>query len=146
MRPGRRALVVFLALVGALAIAVGKAWAPGTTPTAGATFVLALDGNTVGSARDFELTGGPAAKAKGAEYRLRLTRGLTDDTSLVDAFQSGQQFATATVQVLDAEGSVLTTYTLSNAAVVSFEHTGSAASSVLLEEAVMTSGSLSVSG
>jgi hypothetical protein len=146
MRLGRRALVVVLALVGALSIAVGKAWAPGTTPTEGTTFVLALDGTTVGSARDFELTGGPAAKAKGAEYRLRLTRGLTADTSLVDAFQSGQRFATATVQVFDAEGALLTTYTLANAAVVSFEHTGSAASPTLLEEAVMTSDSLSVSG
>jgi hypothetical protein len=145
MTPGRRALVVSLALVGALAIAVGKAWAPGGTPTPGTTFALSLNGTPVGFAREFELNGSPAAKGKEAEYRLRLVRSLTDDTSLVDAFQSGAPFATATVQVFDASLNVLTTYTLGNATVVSFEHDGSATSSTLVEEAVLVSSSLTVS-
>jgi hypothetical protein len=113
------------------------------TPTPAATFVLAIDDTTL-AVRDVALSGAPSAKGKEQEYRLRLTRGLTNDTTLVDAFRSRTSFTTAKLAVRDGEGALLTTYTLGDVAVVSFEHTGSSGADVLLEEVVLSSSSLAV--
>ena len=77
-------------------------------------------------------------------YSLKITRRLTNDTSLVNAFQSGVVFNPAVVRVFDNTFSPLTTYTLANASVLSVRHTGATSDGFVTEEIALLATSLSV--
>lgn len=137
-----------LSLSLALAVAAGAGMmtvASATTSEPVATIAavrLSVDGSPVAVARSYGLTGQSEGGNKKA-YLLELERGLTSDPSLVSAFGSGQTFASATLEVLDAKTAVLLSYALTDVSVRSFTHDGSD-TNVPAEKVVLRIGSLMV--
>jgi hypothetical protein len=124
---------------------VSAAWAliGGGTPPA--TFAVTLDGETVATAKGYELDAGLSGGDK-REYTLRLSLQLTDNTAPVQAFQSGQSFASASVTLLAADLRILRTYTLANATVVAYRQSGEAGTNAFDQELVLKSRSLTIAG
>lgn len=120
------------------------AWALIGGGTAPATFAVQLDGETVVTARSYELDAALTAGDK-PEYTLRLSLQLTDNAAPAQAFQSGQTFAAASIDLLAADLRILKTYTLVNATVVAYRQAGDAATNTFDQELVLKSRSLTIS-
>ena len=114
-----------------------------------ATFAIHLDSELVTTAKGYELDaanvnvdkkGGPSA-----EYTLRISLALRDNSAPAHAFQNGQTFASAKVELLSSGGAVLTTYELANASVIAYRQTGDAATNTFDQELVLKSRSLTAS-
>ena len=137
-----RVAAVLVAAVAILAFVSG-AWAliGGGTPPA--TFSVQLDGETVSTATGYELDAATLAGDK-KEYTLRLSLRLTDNASPAQAFQSGQTFASAAVNLLAGDFAVLKTYTLVNATVVAYRQSGDAATNSFDQQLVLRSRSLTI--
>jgi hypothetical protein len=124
---------------------VSAAWALIGGGTPAATFAVQLDGEPVvtvkGYALDAALTGGDKR-----EYTLRLSLQLTDNAAPLQAFQSGQAFASASISLLAADLRILRTYTLVNATVVAYRQSADAGTNAFDQELVLRSRSLTISG
>ena len=119
------------------------AWAligGGTAPT---TFAVQLDGETVVTAEGYELDAGLTGGDK-REYTLRVSLQLTDNPAPVQAFQSGETFASAAIVLLAEDLAVLKTYTLVNAMVVAYGQSGDAAANAFAQQLVLKGRSLTV--
>lgn len=143
----RRRLVVSGLVVIAAAVAATSAWAAlGGAPVVPARFVVAFNGATVQASaysvdgKSVPTKGGAATQA----YKVVLDAPVTSDTSLVQAFKSGQ-VAHVQIALYDATGVPVTTYDFSNATVSSYHQTGDATTGSFEQELVLTSASLTVS-
>ena len=122
---------------------VSAAWALIGGGTAPATFAVELDGETVVTAKGYELNAALTGGDK-REYTLRLSLQLTDNAAPVLAFQSGQTFASASISLLAGDLAILKTYTLVNATVVAYRQAGDAATNTFDQELVLRSRSLTI--
>lgn len=137
-------LVFALAVTAGILIAASGAWAligGGTSP---ATFRVTLDGELVQTAKGYELDAVALASGK-KEYTLRISLQLTDNPAPAQAFQSGQTFASAKVELLAADLSIMRTYTLASADVVAYRQSGDAGTNAFTQELVLTSKTLTIS-
>jgi hypothetical protein len=138
----RRFLAVVVAVVTVLA-GVSTAWAliGGGTPPA--TFAVTIDGELITTAKGYALDGTLVSGKK--EYTLRLSLQLTDNAAPAQAFQNGDTFEAAKVELVDGSLAVLRTYTLGNATVVAYRQSGDAATNTFTQELVLRSRSLTIS-
>ena len=111
--------------------------------TAPATFAVQLDGETIITAKGYELDAALTGGDK-REYTLRLSLQLTDNAAPAQAFQSGQTFASASITLLAGDLAILKTYTLTNATVVAYRQAGDAATNSFVQELVLRSRSLTI--
>lgn len=142
----RRRLVMFGLVVVVAAAATTAAWAAGvvggTDPPA--RFFVELNGVTV-PATSYSING-TTSTIKGVahqSYKVVIDAPVTDDTALVQAFQTGQSVSVQ-IELFDAAAVPLTRYSFSNATVASYQQTGTQAGS-FEQELVLTSSSLTVS-
>jgi len=131
-------------LVAAAAILVGVsgAWAVISGGTAPNTFRVELDGEGIFTAIGYELDAVLLGTKK--EYTLRLSLQLKDNAGPAEAFQSGQTFASAKVDLLASDATVLKTYTLVNATVVAYRQSGDASTNTFAQQLVLRSKSLTI--
>jgi hypothetical protein len=125
------------------AASVSAAWALVGGGTAPATFAVQLDGETVVTAKGYELDAALTGGDK-REYTLRLSLQLTDNAAPVQAFQSGQTFVSASITLLAGDLTILKTYTLTHATVVAYRQAGDAATNSFVQELVLRSRSLTI--
>ena len=137
-----RAMAVLAASAAALASGAG-AWAliGGGTPPA--TFRVQLDGEAVVTATGYELDAALAAGDK-REYTLRLSLRLTDNAAPAQAFQTGQTFASAAVELVASDQTVMKTYSLVNATVIGYRQRGDAGTNTFEQQLVLRSRSLAI--
>ena len=83
-------------------------------------------------------------KAPYREYTLRISLALRDNPGPAQAFQNGQTFASAKIDLLSAGLAVLTTYELADATVVAYRQSGDAATNTFDQELVLKSRSLTI--
>jgi len=138
---GRRFRVAVV-LVGAVAIValVSGAYAATRGPTV-KTFSVVLDGTPVSTATGYTLDGARVSVDQ-EEYTLRISLQLNADAAPAQAFMDGHVYPTAVVNLLDAGLSVLKTYTLTEAKVVSYRQSGDAKTGSFDQQLVLTSDSL----
>jgi hypothetical protein len=141
-RGSRFRVATLLVAVAAVVVSVSGAWALISGGTPPATFQVTLDTEAVTTAKGYTLDGAVVSGKR--EYTLRLSLQLTDNAAPVQSFQSGQTFASAKVDLLDASFAVLKTYTLANATVVAYRQSGDAATNTFTQELVLRSKSLTV--
>ncbi len=147
MRSRLRVAVLLAVGVAVLAL-VSTAWAfiGGGAPVA--TFAIHLDSELVATARGYELDAAVVStdkKDQSTEYTLRISLALRDDPGPAQAFQNGQTFASARIDLLSGSLAVLTTYELADAKVVAYRQAGDAATNTFEQELVLESGSLTIS-
>ncbi len=132
-------------LVAGLAIIAGVsgAWAVISGGTPPATFSVTLDGERITTATGYELDGGVLTGDK-REYTLRLSLQLTNNAAPAQAFQAGQTFTTASVELLAADFTTLKTYTLTDATVVAYHQGGDAATNTFHQQLVLKSRLLTI--
>jgi hypothetical protein len=142
----RRTGTVFMVGIAVLAVASG-AWAVISGGTAPANFAIQLDGETITTAKAYDLHGdivNPGSKQY-REYTLTLTLALKDNPAAAQAFVNGQAFASAKILLLAADQSVLKTYELASAAVVAYRQSDDAAQNVFEQQLVLKSRTLTIS-
>lgn len=139
----RLRIAVALASTAAVLIGASAGWALIDGGTAPATFAVSLDGELVQTAKGYTLDGALVSSKK--EYTLRLSLQLTDNAAPVQAFQNGDTFASAKVELLAANLALLRTYTLANATVVTYRQSGDAETNTFTQELVLRSRSLTIS-
>lgn len=141
----KRIVAAAVASLAVLAVASG-AWAlidGGVTP---ATFRIEIDGETITSAKGYELRGdlvNPGPKQY-REYTLTLTMVLKDNPGAAQAFQAGQTFGSVQVDLLASNLAILRTYALTGATVSAYRQTGDAATNVFEHQLVLKSRTLSI--
>lgn len=150
-RRSRRLLRFPLVVVAAAAtvlVFVAGAWGliGGGAPVA--TFAIHLDSELLTTAKSYELDAAVVSvdkKGPSAEYTLRISLALTDSPGPAQAFQNGQTFGSAKIELLSAGLGVLTTYELANATVAAYRQSGDAATNTFEQEIVLKSRNLTVS-
>lgn len=113
-----------------------------------AMFAIHLDSELVATAKGYELDSATVnvdKKGPTPEYTLRISLALRDNPAPAQAFQNGQTFASAKIDLLSAGLSVLATYELANATVVAYRQSGDAATDTFEQELVLKSRSLTIS-
>lgn len=140
----RRIGTAFVVAAIVTSASVSAAWALIGGGTAPATFAVQLDGETVVTAKGYELDAALTGGDK-REYTLRLSLQLTDNAAPTQAFQNGQTFASASVSLLAGDLTILRTYGLANATVVGYRQAGDAATNTFVQELVLRSRSLTTS-
>lgn len=151
MRFKNRRFRVAAALVAGVAVLafVSGAWAVISGGTAPTTFVIHLDGELIATAKGYELNGANVTvdrKDSYKEYTLRINLALKDNSEPARAFQTGQTFTSAKVDLVTASIALLKTYELVNATVVAYRQSGDAATGTFNQELVLTSRTLTISG
>lgn len=141
-RRSTRLAAAALAAVAAVSIGVSAGWALIGGGTAPATFAVTLDGELVQTAKGYALDGAIVSGKK--EYTLRVSLQLTDNAGPALAFQNGDTFAAAKVELLAANLAILRTYTLANATVVAYRQSGDAGTNAFTQELVLKSKSLTI--
>lgn len=141
---GRMRFPIAFALAATAAVAIGVSGARaliggGTVP---ATFAVSLDDELVKTAMGYELDGAVVSGKR--EYTLRISLQLTDNAAPAQAFQTGQTFTTARVDLLAGNFTTARAYTLTNASVVAYRQTAAAATNALTQELVLRSRTLTV--
>lgn len=149
-RPGHRLGIAAVVVATASLLVFGAgAWAFIDGGARVATFAIRLDSELLATAKGYELDAEMVSadkKALSAEYTLRISLALRDNPAPAQAFQNGQMFASARVDLLGAEATVLTTYELRNATVVAYRQSGDAATNAFVQELVLKSDLLTISG
>ena len=138
----RHRVAAVVAVAAVACAGVSAAWAAlsgGTPPT---TFAVTLDGELLTTATGYELDGAVVSGKR--EYTLPVSLRLTDNAGPAQAFQSGQTFPSAKVELIAEDLSVLKTYALANATVVGYRQSASAATSAFTQELVLKSKSLTI--
>lgn len=144
-RHGRlRITALLISVVGIFALVSG-AWAALSGGTAPATFAIEVDGETLTNAKAYELSGAVGGARDAKEYTLTITLRLTDNPAPAQAFQTGKTFASAKINLVTADGSILKTYELVNATVVGYRQTGNAATNTPEQNLVLKSRTLTIS-
>jgi hypothetical protein len=143
-----RVATVFVFGVAILAFVSG-AWAVFGEGTAPATFSVVLDGDLVSTAKGYGLDAAIVNANKREQYKeytLRISLQLKDNPAPAEAFQNGQTFASAKINLLSAGSAILKTYELVNATVVAYRQSGNAATNSFDQELVLKSRTLTISG
>ena len=146
----RRFRVAAVLVAGVAILAVGSgAWAAMGGGTAPATFSIELDGDPISTAKAYDLDGAIVTvdkKEQVKEYTLRISLALRANPAPAQAFKDGQTFASAKVNLVAGDYSLLKTYELANATVVAYVQSGDASSNTFNQELVLKSRTLTISG
>jgi hypothetical protein len=142
-----RVVAALIALVAVAALAVSGTWAAlgGGTPVT--TFAVEADGDGITTAKAVAVDGTVVTGKKDVtrEYTIRITMRLTSNTAPVQAFQSGQTFASLKILYYDNTLALLKTYDFANATVVGYRQSAEAATPGADQELILRSTSLTVS-
>ena len=128
---------------------VSGAWALMSEGTAPVTFSVELDGEQLSTAMGYKFDAAIVNANKREqynEYTLRISLALRDNPAPAVAFQNGQTFASAKINLLGTDSAVLGTYELGNATVVGYRQSGDAATNSFDQELVLKSRTLAISG
>jgi hypothetical protein len=146
----RSRLRVAVVVVAAAAVSVFVASASGVIGGGApvATFAIQLDSEPLTTAKGYDLDAaivGVDKRGPIREYTLRISLALRDNPAPAQAFQNGQTFASAKIDLLSAGAEALATYELAGATVVAYRQTGDAATNTFDQQLVLKSRTLTIS-